>query len=83
MLDWRAETRERKHILNGLRHVESGDNSGGPDDPDAPGTPGRDLEFAVQQSELVIQKTKGNAFSEPEPATWSSRVFKVSSVCEL
>ncbi len=48
-------------------HVQ---NKGRRDDPDAPGTPGWDLVFPVQESELVIQKTQGNAFSQPELTTW-------------
>lgn len=58
---------EARTVGAAVVHVQ---NNGGPDDPDAPGTPGWELVFPVQQSELVIQKTQGNAFSEPELATW-------------
>ena len=50
-----------------VAHVQ---NNGGPDDPDEPGTLGWELAFAPLEGELIIEKTQGDAFQEPELAAW-------------
>ena len=48
-------------------HVQ---NNGESDEPDAPGTPGWDLVFTPNETELVIQKTQGDAFYDSGLAAW-------------
>ncbi len=43
-------------------HVQ---NDGGPSDPDAPNTPGWELEFTAAPGEPVVRKTVSDAFSNP------------------